>query len=109
MEHKCILCGAKLPNKRGGRCYCPSCRAYMVAERERNANEERKILRVKHELKPKPVFVQRRSPNKNDERYCSKCRYHGKAGVNLCDYFYRTGERRGCPAGVGCNKRRTQS
>lgn len=106
MEHKCILCGEVIPDKRGGRCYCQACSAYMRAERERKHNEEVQVLRIKHEIEPKPVPKREVTLKKADMAYCRKCDYHGNFDQQiLCEYLYRTGERRGCPAGIGCDKR----
>lgn len=43
-----------------------------------------------------------------DRKYCVKCIYSAREKAlnkHLCDYFSKTGIRRGCPAGVGCTKR----
>ena len=110
MGHNCILCGEELPDRKGGRCYCKACSDFMRAERNKVGNEERKVLQVKHDIKPKPVYVPKRLLNRNDEKYCKLCYCHGKPDAGyLCNYFVITGERRGCPAGVGCSKRRTRS
>lgn len=106
MGHNCILCGVELPNKRGGRCYCKACSAYMREKRLQENNEERKVLRIKHEIEPKPAGKREVTLKKADMAYCRKCDYHGNFDQQiLCEYFYRTGERRGCLAGAGCEKR----
>lgn len=106
MGHKCILCGTELPNKRGGRCYCPSCSAYMRAKRTQEGNEERKVLRILHEIEPKPAGKREVTLKKADIAYCKKCGFHGNFDQQiLCEYMVRTGHRRGCPAGAGCEKR----
>ena len=106
MEHKCILCGADIPDKRGGRCYCQACSAYMRAERERKHNEEVQVLRIKHEIEPKPVPKREVTLKKQDMTYCRKCIYHGNFDQQiLCEYMYHTGHRRGCRPGVGCKRR----
>lgn len=109
MGHNCILCGAELPNKRGGRCYCPSCSAYMREKRLQENNEERKVLRIKHEIEPKPAEKKRVTLRKSDIKYCMRCEYHGNfIHQILCDHLCKTGQRRGCPPGVGCDKRRIE-
>ena len=109
-ERKCLMCGKPFPpDTFASRKYCHECHLIRVVDVRQRAAERRREREREKKARPQPMFIQRKSPNKNDERYCSRCRYQGKTGVNLCDYFYRTGERRGCPAGVGCNKRRTQS
>ena len=37
---------------------------------------------------------------------CRRCRHHGYVcfGDLCCDYMYRTGKPRGCPAGDDCDK-----
>ena len=41
-----------------------------------------------------------------DYFYCRKCIYLSCAGnEKTCDYIGKTGHMRGCPAGVGCNRR----
>lgn len=39
-----------------------------------------------------------------DNKYCKGCVFFsgGFEGVRLCNYYLQTGERRPCPAGVGC-------
>ena len=37
--------------------------------------------------------------------YCIGCKYHyGEHGTDgmYCDFYFKTGVRRGCPAGTGC-------
>ena len=44
-----------------------------------------------------------------DKKYCHPCVYKGSFAADyLCNYISVTGERRGCPAGVGCTQRRTE-
>lgn len=54
---------------------------------------------------------------KEVDNYCLGCEFlgyaYGYGGApcyftlgRCCDYMYRTGKRRGCPAGEGCNKYR---
>lgn len=106
MGNQCILCGAELPNRKGGRCYCKACGEYMRAERLREGNEERKVLRIKHEIEPKPAKKKDVTLKKADVAYCRKCEYHGNFDHQiLCDYWDIIGHRRGCPPGVGCDKR----
>lgn len=40
------------------------------------------------------------------DKWCEGCEYLSKGGEVCCDYFTKTGMRRGCPAGTGCDKRR---
>lgn len=109
MGHKCILCGEELPNKRGGRCYCQACSAYMREKRLHENNEERKVLRVLREIEPKPPEKKAVTLKKSDVAYCKKCIHHGNFDQQiLCEYMYHTGHRRGCRAGVGCEKRETE-
>lgn len=44
-----------------------------------------------------------------DKKYCSSCIYKGSFAADyLCNFFVITGMMRGCPAGVGCNQRRSE-
>lgn len=109
MGHKCILCGVELPNKRGGRCYCKACSAYMREKRLQENNDERKVLRVLREIEPKPPEKKAVTLKKSDVAYCKKCIHHGNFDQQiLCEYMIRAGHRRGCHHGVGCNKRETE-
>lgn len=105
MGHKCILCGAELPNKRGGRCYCKECAAYMRAERLREKNESIRTIKID----PDPAPVKREVTLKTaDMNYCRPCIHHGNFDhYVLCEYMFQTGHRRGCKPGVGCEKRET--
>lgn len=108
MGHNCILCGEEIPNKRGGRCYCKACSAYMREKRLQENNEERKVLRVLREIapKPKPAYIQPSAISKTDETYCKGCFYHNTHNdAYLCNYILKTGHSRGCPAGEGCTMR----
>lgn len=43
-----------------------------------------------------------------DRKYCVKCIFsppEKALSKHLCDYFSKTGVRRGCHAGAGCTKR----
>lgn len=62
-------------------------------------------------------WLNRNKPKEKKEKhavcdeYCKGCMYSSKFSsltmpVELgCDYMFVTGERRGCPAGTGCNKK----
>lgn len=46
--------------------------------------------------------------SKEDREYCLNCIYSPARRMtikHLCDYYSKTGVRRGCHAGVGCTKR----
>lgn len=103
MKPKCILCGAELPNRRGGRCYCKACSEYMRNERIREHNESIRTIKID----PDPPKVKREVTLKREDMdYCRKCDYHGNFDQQvLCEYMVRTGHRRGCKPGVGCEKR----
>ena len=38
-------------------------------------------------------------------QYCRRCIYLSRSGQATCDYIVLTGHMRGCPAGVGCDRR----
>ena len=41
-----------------------------------------------------------------DEKYCAECTHRSRFGRNIgCLYLTDTGQPRGCPPGIGCNKR----
>lgn len=106
MKPKCILCGEELPNKRGGRCYCKACSAYMRNERIREQNES--IRKIKIAPDPPPKVKREVTLKRADMDYCRKCIHHGNFDhCVLCEYMYQTGHRRGCKPGVGCEKRET--
>lgn len=95
----CLRCGKALPyGSSQSRRYCDAC----AAERNRELTRERQRKAVKR--------MQEVNAEKNynaDREYCKHCEYHGGAegAYNLCDYYLRTGERRGCRAGDGCERR----
>ena len=52
------------------------------------------------------------TPEEADRAFCRGCIYAaGETGIwdYLCNYFLITGKRRGCHAGVGCQKRKEKT
>lgn len=103
-EHKCSMCGKVFPaGTAPARKYCEDC----INERRRQQkvlkNERYRAKQKKQDAdKPSPAEEQR----KRDDKYCSKCIYHGLiAGHCFCDYLSIVGTRRGCKSGEGCEKR----
>lgn len=47
--------------------------------------------------------------SKEDRAFCRKCIYTTESSAQrarlLCEYYMKTGKRRGCKAGKGCDKR----
>lgn len=82
----CGICGEKFetPNIRKKYC-CEKCK--VEANRIRNRN--------KHYIE-KP----------NTSKHCNRknCLYYNKYDLNRCDYFYLTGELRGCKNGDSCTR-----
>lgn len=96
----CAICGKQLPeNSPWSRKYCPECSYAYARQRSRERNRERN-------RKKTPQPVPQRAPSKLDMKYCRCCKYSGVYSEDyLCQYILRTGTRRGCKPGVGCEKR----
>ena len=100
-QRTCLRCGQPLPE--GSSCsrrYCDACGKQWNIEltRERQRRKDKRQAEI---------VAERR--DKADRAYCRTCVYHGSEnyGNYLCDYLLLTGTRRGCKAGVGCERRRT--
>lgn len=107
-ERKCKVCGKPFPpgtvaTKR----YCDQCREKLAKERESRRKEERRSRREKAaQEKIAAQIGETTILRKDDMAYCRKCIYRGSFSESyLCNYLMMTAERRGCRAGVGCNKR----
>ena len=95
----CLRCGMPLPKECSqSRRYCDACgkarNIELTIERQQKAAQRKKtVAEEKQEVA--------------DRRYCRQCRFYSSEnyGRNLCDYFLRTGKRRGCKWGVGCDRR----
>lgn len=107
-ERKCKVCGKPFPpgtvaTKR----YCDPCREKLAKEREAKRKEERRSEREK--AAKENLAAQNGEMTilrKADMAYCAKCIYRGSFSESyLCNYLMMTCERRGCRAGVGCDKR----
>ena len=105
-QTNCLMCGVPFPKGTvASRKYCVEC----YEKREMAARQRRREKR-KQEKKDAPPPPKPLSPEKTlsseDRRYCERCIYAGRftAGY-LCNYIFMTGERRGCPAGVGCKRK----
>jgi len=95
----CLRCGNTLPTMSGlARKYCDEC----AAERNRELTRERRQKAARRMQE-----VRQQSKSMEDRKYCRKCIYYGSEeyGHNLCDYMLRTGLRRGCHYGTGCERR----
>lgn len=95
----CLRCGGLLPAGSSlSRKYCPEC------GRLRNIE-----LTQKRQEAQRKTMARRREEDQafRDRAYCKVCDYYGSEeyGGNLCDYMLRTGRRRGCKVGVGCERR----
>ena len=105
----CIMCGAEFPEGTpAARKYCLDCGAIKYKQDQQRRNErkrERKRARKAQEQNLKPPHDPK-TLQEIDKRYCGKCVYAGSFSANyLCNFMLMTGERRGCKAGVGCNRR----
>lgn len=105
----CLDCGGALPEGSSvKRKYCDECIDKHKREgwaRKREAERQRKARQANY---PKTVPKEPETLKKRDVAYCIKCGYHGNISEGyLCNFMLTTGERRGCPAGVGCERRKT--
>lgn len=102
MSGICLRCGNALPD---GSCYTRKYCVKCAAERNRELTRERQKKAVKRmqEVNAERLY-------NADREYCKKCVYYGSEeyGNNLCDYILLVGHRRGCKAGVGCEKRKVR-
>ena len=109
-ERKCLMCGQPLPEGVvASRKYCNDCGIQRKRESEAKRREVRKSMRElakKEESESPKQQKPARTISEKDRRYCAKCIYRGRytAGY-LCNYICMTGERRGCPPGVGCTRK----
>lgn len=94
----CLICGQLLPKGCSqSRRYCDAC------GRERNRELTR--LRAKG-MAERAAEAAAEKRGAKERAYCRPCVYaNHHDGVNLCDYILKTGHRRGCKAGVGCERR----
>lgn len=101
MELYCEYCGKPLPpNCSPRRKYHKDC-AIIVNSKKTYKNQLDKKRNYVDSFKTKT--------DKKDVEYCKPCIYHNTHSWNyLCNYYIMTGSRRGCKAGVGCNKRKTK-
>ena len=98
-DNVCLRCGGPLPEYAArARKYCDDC----AAERNRELTRER-LARAKQ----KAYILRQEKQDAKDHEYCKVCVYSGSEdyGGNLCDYILRTGHRRGCKYGEGCERR----
>ena len=122
----CADCGTPLPiGCHLNKLYCRECadrRHHQDAvERMRRYRAEKRPWTKPENEKPKEKPKERSTMKRNtvqiqpitlrlsDEKYCSPCRFVGSFTEGyLCNFILMTGERRGCPAGVGCVRRETR-
>lgn len=98
IHRTCLRCGRPLPPESSqSRTYCEEC-----------GKERNRELTRRREEKARQTYAAalQEKHNEEDRAYCRGCAYYGSEnyGNNLCDYIIRTGHRRGCKAGVGCEK-----
>lgn len=66
------------------------------------------VSRRENEVKSRKKRYTEGSWSSEDKKYCTTCVYRGSFNAGyLCNYFCLTGNRRGCKAGVGCDKKLT--
>lgn len=95
----CLRCGEFLPAGCSlSRQYCPACgrlrNLELTKARQRAAARKREEQRAADQALA-------------DREYCRECVYYGSGEYhrNLCDFMLRTGHRRGCHFGEGCERR----
>lgn len=98
----CERCGIRLPESSShNRKYCTACSKII----NRQKNKEREARKKQKYCSDPDGWL----PLNPDRAYCKPCIYKETHSVNfLCNYFLITGQRRGCKAGVGCEKRKTR-
>lgn len=99
----CLRCGGPLPEGSGqSRRYCDEC----AKERNREKTRERRLAKLRAGYE-RMIAEKQASQAKLDREYCKPCEYsgYGEYCRNLCDYYLKTGQRRGCHYGVGCERR----
>lgn len=68
--------------------------------------EKKRLEKPNQKPQKKKDYMDITHPDSKDREYCRKCFYREVNTWNfLCNYYLMTGKRRGCNAGVGCNKR----
>jgi hypothetical protein len=95
----CLKCGGPLPEGcSASKQYCDEC--------ARKRNIELTMRRQEQARKMRVALAMQRQENA-DRAWCRKCIYYGNENTayNLCDYMLKTGKRRGCHYGNGCEKR----
>jgi predicted RNA-binding Zn-ribbon protein involved in translation (DUF1610 family) len=95
----CLRCGNTLPAGSSlSRKYCPECGRLRNIELTQ-ARQQAAARKREEKQKTDQAYA--------DREYCKICDYYGSEeyGGNLCDYMLRTGRRRGCKAGEGCERR----
>lgn len=104
----CIECGQQFTKRVARQVRCPECQRKRTAERHR-ANSAARYARLKGlAAMPSGIPAKKSRAGLCDAKTCAKCVYSCMVSNSLaCDYLGVTGERRGCPAGAGCDKRKT--
>ena len=106
---KCQDCGGDLP---AGSCtkrrFCDECVNRHKREGWARKREAERLRKAREQRQTTPAPKEPRTLKESDVRYCVKCKWHGNMSEGyLCNFMLMTGERRGCPAGVGCERRQT--
>lgn len=105
-EVTCKDCGIIFTRKSPKTIRCPECRRQYVLKKEREYSRER-YAKLKGTSDPNMLRESVKS-SICDTKTCARCIYSSSLyGMLACDYILATGHRRGCPAGVGCDKRQT--
>ena len=113
-EATCKDCGITFMRKSYRQVRCPKCQEQYRAEQVR-ANARAHYARL-HGSAGEPRVVKEAPKDSRegvksslcDTKTCARCIYSfSLSGMLACDYILATGHRRGCPAGVGCDKRQT--
>ncbi len=113
-EVTCKDCGITFMRKSYRQVRCRKCQEQYRAEQVR-ANARAHYARL-HGSAGEPRTVKEAPKDSResvkssicDTKTCARCIYSfSLSGTLACDYILATGHSRGCPAGVGCDKRQT--
>ena len=112
IQRTCMRCGNPLPeNASKNRKYCLECATIVNREKSKEKNRNY-VAKRKEKTKAKQAYIDldRSKLDPDDRAYCDPCIYSNQHSWQyLCNFYTRTGQRRGCKAGVGCVRRELRS
>lgn len=105
-QRYCKNCNAPLPLESArNRLYCNECR--VIVNKQKSRERDKELREKKRKVYADPT---RWKPDAEDVAYCKPCIYsEASYWHHLCNFYTRTGVRRGCKAGKGCIKREMRS